>query len=168
MLTLIPGDSPDRALDEAEAAVRASVVTAPVLGLTLLWPGPFTHWLTITVVLTMQPFYAATWQRALERIGGTVLGGLFGALLASLALAGLTVAFAWAAPERNGWAALALAVALTLDGLAQAAGAWLAGFLYDSFGNYAVAWEAGIASNLAALALLGALALRRRSRRAMA
>ena len=66
-------------------AIRASVVTAPVLGLTLLWPGPFTHWLTITVVLTMQPFYAATWQRALERIGGTVLGGLFGALLASLA-----------------------------------------------------------------------------------
>ena len=48
------------------------------------------------------------------------------ALLASLALAGLTVAFAWAAPERNGWAALALAVALALDGLAQAAGAWLA------------------------------------------
>jgi hypothetical protein len=48
------------------------------------------------------------------------------ALLASLALAGLTAAFAWAAPERNGWAALALAVALALDGLAQGAGAWLA------------------------------------------
>ncbi|MDG5708076.1 FUSC family protein, partial [Acinetobacter baumannii] len=28
------------------------------------------------------PFYAATWQRALERIGGTVLGGLAGAVLA--------------------------------------------------------------------------------------
>ncbi|MBE7249087.1 MAG: FUSC family protein, partial [Actinomycetospora chiangmaiensis] len=36
----------------------------------------------MTVVLTMQPFYAATWQRALERIGGTVLGGLVGAVLA--------------------------------------------------------------------------------------
>ncbi|GJD39809.1 FUSC family protein [Methylobacterium bullatum] len=73
-------------------AIRASTVTAPVLGLTLLWPGPFTHWLTITVVLTMQPFYAATWQRALERIGGTVLGGLFGALLASLATTTLALA----------------------------------------------------------------------------
>ncbi len=30
----------------------------------------------------MQPFYAATWQRALERIGGTVLGGIVGAVLA--------------------------------------------------------------------------------------
>ncbi|MGU3360832.1 hypothetical protein ACLBWX_10895 [Methylobacterium sp. M6A4_1b] len=47
------------------------------------------------------------------------------ALLGSLALAGLTGAFAWAAPEHNGWAALALAAALVLDGLAQAAGAWL-------------------------------------------
>jgi MFS family permease len=49
---------------------------------------------------------------------------------------------------------------LSLSGMA--AGAWLAGALYDAFGNYAVAWQAGIASNLAALALLGGLALRRR------
>ncbi len=33
----------------------------------------------------MQPYYAATWQRALERIGGTVLGGLVGAVLAYFA-----------------------------------------------------------------------------------
>ncbi|MGF3022128.1 FUSC family protein [Methylobacterium aquaticum] len=63
-------------------AVRASVVALPALAVTFWWPGPFTHWLTITVVLTMQPFYAATWQRALERIGGTVLGGVIGAVLA--------------------------------------------------------------------------------------
>ncbi|MDB5372288.1 MAG: hypothetical protein JWP04_930 [Belnapia sp.] len=49
---------------------------------------------------------------------------------------------------------------LSLSGMA--AGAWLAGFLYDRFGNYAVAWEVGIACNLAALALLATLALRRR------
>ncbi|GGC72062.1 MFS transporter [Siccirubricoccus deserti] len=49
---------------------------------------------------------------------------------------------------------------LSLSGMA--AGAWLAGALYDGFGNYAVAWQAGIACNLAALALLGGLALRRR------
>lgn len=73
-------------------AVRASVVTAPALGATLIWSGPFAHWLTMTVVLTMQPFYAATWQRALERIGGTVLGGLFGAVLAGIATTPLALA----------------------------------------------------------------------------
>jgi hypothetical protein len=49
---------------------------------------------------------------------------------------------------------------LSLSGMA--AGAWLAGALYDGFGFYAIAWEVGIACNLAALALLGGLALRRR------
>lgn len=63
-------------------AVRASVVAAPALAGTLSFGGTFAHWLVITLVLTMQPFYAATWQRALERIGGTVLGGLVGAVLA--------------------------------------------------------------------------------------
>jgi uncharacterized membrane protein YccC len=66
-------------------ALRASVVAAPALAATLTYAGAFTHWLVMTVVLTMQPFYAATWQRALERIGGTVLGGLVGAVLASCA-----------------------------------------------------------------------------------
>ena len=66
-------------------ALRASVAAAPALAATLVWAGPFTHWLVMTMVLTMQPFYAATWQRALERIGGTVLGGLIGAGLAHLA-----------------------------------------------------------------------------------
>ena len=42
---------------------------------------------------------------------------------------------------------------LSLSGMA--AGAWLAGFLYDGFGSYAVAWQVGIAANLAALAILG-------------
>ncbi|MBL6080945.1 MFS transporter [Belnapia sp. T18] len=49
---------------------------------------------------------------------------------------------------------------LSLSGMA--AGAWLAGALYDGFGFYAIAWQVGIACNLAALALLGGLALRRR------
>ncbi|WP_160299776.1 MFS transporter [Belnapia sp. F-4-1] len=49
---------------------------------------------------------------------------------------------------------------LSLSGMA--AGAWLAGALYDGFGFYAIAWQVGIACNLAALALLGGLALLRR------
>ena len=51
---------------------------------------------------------------------------------------------------------------LSLCGMA--ASAWLAGFLFDRFGNYAVAWEAGIACNLANLAVLALLALRRGER----
>ncbi|MFO1156966.1 MAG: FUSC family protein [Rhodospirillales bacterium] len=73
-------------------ALRAASIAAPALVITLLWQGPFNHWLTITVVLTMQPFYSATWQRALERIGGTVLGGLIGALLAYAAQSPLALA----------------------------------------------------------------------------
>jgi MFS family permease len=53
---------------------------------------------------------------------------------------------------------------LFLSFCGMAAGAWLAGLLYDRFGNYAVAWEAGIACNLANLALLGLLAMRQRKR----
>jgi uncharacterized membrane protein YccC len=63
-------------------ALRTAVVATPALAATQLWGGRFAHWLPITVVVTLQPFYAATWQRALERVGGTVLGGLAGAALA--------------------------------------------------------------------------------------
>lgn len=63
-------------------AVRTAAVTVPSLAATQIWGGVFAHWLPITVILTLQPFYGATWQRALERVGGTVLGGLAGAGLA--------------------------------------------------------------------------------------
>ena len=71
-------------------SVRTVVVTALALALTQVWAehipgGRFSHWLPITVVVTLQPFYAATWQRTLERVGGTVLGGLAGAALAFVA-----------------------------------------------------------------------------------
>ena len=39
----------------------------------------------------------------------------------------------------------------------MAFGAWLAGYLYDRFGNYAVAWEVGIALNLVQVVLVAAL-----------
>lgn len=51
---------------------------------------------------------------------------------------------------------------LGLTGMAF--GAWLAGFLYDRFGNYAVAWEVGIALNLVQVALVAMLLLRHRRR----
>lgn len=51
---------------------------------------------------------------------------------------------------------------LGLTGMAF--GAWLAGFLYDRFGNYAVAWEVGIALNVVQVALVAMLLLRHRRR----
>jgi MFS family permease len=49
---------------------------------------------------------------------------------------------------------------LSLSGMAV--GAWLAGWLHDRFGNYAIAWEVGIVANLAAIILLGWCVLRQR------
>ena len=65
-------------------AARAAVVAGPALFTTLSLGDPYAHWLTITLVLTLQPFFATTWQRALERSAGTVLGGVAAAVIATL------------------------------------------------------------------------------------
>ncbi len=62
-------------------AVRATAVALPALLITLPVGARYAHWLTITLILTLQPFFAVTWQRALERVGGTVLGGFIAAAL---------------------------------------------------------------------------------------
>ncbi len=65
-------------------ALRSATVTTAALAYTLLHHTPYTHWLTITLVLVMQPFFATTWQRTLERVGGTLLGGTVAAALSAL------------------------------------------------------------------------------------
>ncbi len=65
-------------------ASRSALVVSVALAATLVWHGTYTHWLTITLVLVMQPFFATTWQRSLERVGGTLLGGGVAALLSAL------------------------------------------------------------------------------------
>ena len=62
-------------------AVRGTVVALLALLITLPVGAVYAHWLTITLILTLQPFFAVTWQRALERVGGTVLGGFIAAAL---------------------------------------------------------------------------------------
>jgi uncharacterized membrane protein YccC len=37
------------------------------------------YWITITAVIILQAFPSATWQRAIQRVGGTLLGGLIAA-----------------------------------------------------------------------------------------
>ncbi len=65
-------------------AVRIAAVVTPTLAATLIWHGAYTHWVTITLVLVMQPFFGTTWQRSLERVAGTLLGGLIAGLLSTL------------------------------------------------------------------------------------
>lgn len=105
-------------------------------------------------------------------------------LLGPVAIAALAGAFAWGAPERNAWAAAALAAALGLDGLAHAAGALIArrgltvpriagppslvlplrpgtGLAAALFATALVAWPLGfplLASALAGLIAMGAIA----------
>jgi len=60
------------------------------------------YWVTVTVVLVLQPHAIATVRRALQRAGGTVIGGLIAALIARhlrepLALGGVLFALAWIA-----------------------------------------------------------------------
>jgi len=77
-------------------ALRAAMAAGPALVLTLSSGNAYAHWLTITLVLTLQPFYALTWQRAAERIVGTVVGGVVAAgisLLVSTPLATAAVLF---------------------------------------------------------------------------
>ena len=57
-------------------AARVAAVAAPAFAFTLTWPGGYEYWLTITLLLTLQPYFALTFTRALERTGGTVVGGI--------------------------------------------------------------------------------------------
>ena len=75
-------------------AVRAVVMVGPALAITWHLAGGYQHWLTITLVSTLQPFYALTWQRALERCGGTLLGALLAGGLAFVCTTPLTIAAA--------------------------------------------------------------------------
>ena len=53
---------------------------------------PRGYWLTITAAVTLQPFLATTWRRALERVAGSVLGGMVAALIGVFATTPTTLA----------------------------------------------------------------------------
>ncbi|GAB0116799.1 FUSC family protein [Acidisoma sp. 7E03] len=72
-------------------AGMAGIAAALCLSYTLRHEHEYERWLTITLLMTMQPHFSLTWQRMLERIGGTVLGGLIAAGLGLLLHTPLTV-----------------------------------------------------------------------------
>jgi uncharacterized membrane protein YccC len=75
-------------------AVRITVMATPALAFTMLRFNQFDHWLTITIVATMQPYFALTYARALERVGGTALGGLVAAAVGLVCTTPLAIAAA--------------------------------------------------------------------------
>jgi uncharacterized membrane protein YccC len=75
-------------------AVRVVVVATPALAFTMVHFNPFDHWLTITIVATMQPYFAVTYTAALQRTVGTALGGLVGAAVGLLCTTPLAIAAA--------------------------------------------------------------------------
>jgi uncharacterized membrane protein YccC len=73
-------------------ALRAALTAAPALAFTLFWFTPYDHWLTITIVATMQPYFVLTYVRALERAAGTILGGLVAAAIGLVCTTPLSIA----------------------------------------------------------------------------
>jgi uncharacterized membrane protein YccC len=65
-------------------AVRVAVVTAAAVWLTGALGLSHGYWVTITAVIIMQPYTGATTVKALQRVAGTVLGGVLAAGLSAV------------------------------------------------------------------------------------
>ena len=65
-------------------ALRVAVVTSVAVALAELLHVKRGYWITITAIVILQPYTGITTQRALQRVVGTVLGGLLTAALGAL------------------------------------------------------------------------------------
>ncbi|MEO3471010.1 FUSC family protein [Roseomonas sp. CAU 1739] len=75
-------------------ALRVAVAAAAGIAAMLLWPAEHDYWLTIALLVTLQPDVATTMARAAERIGGTLLGAMVGAGIAMLLPSPMAMALA--------------------------------------------------------------------------
>ncbi|HEU4698661.1 MAG TPA: FUSC family protein [Gemmatimonadales bacterium] len=81
-------------------ALRIGIVVAVAVALTALLGLERGYWVTITAVIILQPYAGATSLKALQRVLGTVLGGVLTAGLGALfhdpwAILALAFVFAW-------------------------------------------------------------------------
>jgi uncharacterized membrane protein YccC len=65
-------------------ALRVAVVTSIAVALSALFRLERGYWMTITAIVILQPYTGVTAQRTLQRVVGTVLGGLLTAGLGAL------------------------------------------------------------------------------------
>jgi uncharacterized membrane protein YccC len=56
-------------------SVRLSITLALATSISICLQIPHGYWMTLTVAIILKPDFQATWQRALQRVGGTVAGG---------------------------------------------------------------------------------------------
>ncbi len=64
-------------------ALRVSLATSLAVMLYMLLQLPHGFWIPLSVLIILKPDFGSTLQRALERMGGTVLGGIVGGVLAA-------------------------------------------------------------------------------------
>ena len=121
---LAPPDAPASLRDafapgsiELRHALRVAIVATAAQFLATALRLERSYWVTITVVIVLQPHAIATVRRGLQRVGGTVIGGIVGALIARwvrqpLVVGGLLFALSWAgvAVRRINYAAFATLV----------------------------------------------------------
>nr|MBA3673215.1 FUSC family protein [Gemmatimonadaceae bacterium] len=62
-------------------AARLAVVTTAAVALAHVFSLERGYWMTVTVIVIMQPYTGVTFTRALQRVAGTVLGALLAAAL---------------------------------------------------------------------------------------
>lgn len=62
-------------------ALRCAVCAAGAVWVSHRFGLPYAYWTAVTVVIVQQPYIATTWQRALERVGGSIAGGIVAAAL---------------------------------------------------------------------------------------
>jgi uncharacterized membrane protein YccC len=63
-------------------ALRTSAVCVSSVLLVRALHLPYGEWMSLTAVIVLQPYLAHTWRKSLQRVGGTIAGGLLAALLA--------------------------------------------------------------------------------------
>ena len=65
--------------------LRLAITTTLAQALTMILHLGRGYWMTLTVAIVLQPVASATFERAMQRVVGTVIGGLLAAVLAGLA-----------------------------------------------------------------------------------
>ena len=98
-------------------ALRIAVTAAFPLAFTMVWFTPYDHWLTITVVATMQPYFSLTYTRAVERIAGTALGGLIAAAVGLVCTTPISIGVAMFALSVSAFAVRAVSFGLFMMAL---------------------------------------------------
>jgi uncharacterized membrane protein YccC len=70
--------------DVLRHALRVAVASAFAVALTSALQISRGYWLTLTVIVILQPYTSATFQKGLQRIAGTIAGGVAAAVLLAL------------------------------------------------------------------------------------